>query len=60
MHHHLLQTVRIIVACGASYVLSLALGVTEAHWAVITAVVVTRPLLGDTPKAPARIESSAP
>ena len=48
MYRHLLQTIRLTVACAVSYGGSLLLGFNEGYWAVITAVVVTQPMFGDT------------
>ena len=42
------QAVRLFGACVTSYVVALAIGLSEGYWAVITAVVVTQPMLSDT------------
>jgi uncharacterized membrane protein YccC len=45
---NLRQAVRIVAACVLSYGGSLLIGLQEGYWALITAVVVTQPALGDT------------
>ena len=42
------QSVRLFGACVIAYVAPLAVGLSEGYWAVITAVVVTQPMLSDT------------
>ncbi len=45
---HLWQALRIFLACAIAYGGSVAVGFKEGYWALITAVVVTQPILGDT------------
>ncbi|MGD0721422.1 MAG: FUSC family protein [Roseiarcus sp.] len=45
---NLLHAVRILAACALAYGGSLLIGLAEGYWALITAVVVTQPALGDT------------
>ena len=42
------QAIRLFGACVVSYAAALAIGLYEGYWAVITAVVVTQPMLSDT------------
>ncbi len=42
------QALRLFGACVLSYVAAIAIGLPEGFWAVITAVVVTQPMLSDT------------
>jgi uncharacterized membrane protein YccC len=45
---NLLHAVRILAACALAWGGSLMIGLAEGYWALITAVVVTQPALGDT------------
>ena len=42
------QAARLVGACAAAYAFSAASGLPERYWALITAVVVTQPMLSDT------------
>lgn len=42
------QTVRLFGACALAYVFGATFGLKEGYWAIITAVVVTQPMLSDT------------
>jgi uncharacterized membrane protein YccC len=42
------QTLRLLAACALSYLLARLFGLREDYWALITAIVVTQPALGDT------------
>jgi uncharacterized membrane protein YccC len=42
------QTLRIMIACAASYAAAWAIGLQESYWAIITAVVVLQPGFTDT------------
>ena len=42
------QTARLVGACALAYAFSAASGLPERYWALITAVVVTQPMLSDT------------
>jgi uncharacterized membrane protein YccC len=44
----LAQTARLMAACGLSSLLAYLCGLHESYWALITAVVVTQPVLDDT------------
>ncbi len=43
-----LHAARILVSCALAYMASKLVALREEYWAVITAVVVTQPVLGDT------------
>ncbi len=45
---HLWQTGRVLAACVLAYVSCRLIGLREVYWALVTAVVVTQPALGDT------------
>ncbi len=45
---HLWQTLRILAACAIAYGASWLIGLHEGYWALVTAVVVTQPGLGET------------
>jgi hypothetical protein len=40
---HLWQTLRLLLACGLAWAATLVVGLKEVYWALITAMVVTRP-----------------
>ncbi len=42
------QALRLLGSCSLSYVAAVAIGLTEGYWAMITAVVVSQPMLSDT------------
>jgi uncharacterized membrane protein YccC len=45
---HFWQAVRILAACAISYAGAKLIGLPEPYWALVTAVVVTQPVFGDT------------
>jgi len=45
---HLWHSVRILVACGLAYGAAKLIGLREEYWALVTAVVVTQPVLHET------------
>ena len=42
------QAARLVAACALAYVTAATSGLPERYWALITAVVVTQPMLSDT------------
>ena len=42
------QALRLLGSCSLSYVAAVSIGLAEGYWAMITAVVVTQPMLSDT------------
>lgn len=45
---YLWQTLRLFGACALAYLCGVVIGLPEKYWALITAIVVTQPVLGDT------------
>ena len=45
---HLWQTLRLVGACALAYAFAELLALKEGYWSLITAIVVTQPMLADT------------